>query len=536
MAVTKIILLSLDNLRYDCMGYQPDKRQLAAFGVLDKLQTPNLDRVAQESLCFTNCISTSTYTTNAHASFLTGLWPPRHGVRAFFHTRLSCQVRSLVELARDAGYRTILATDIPELFEPVGLTRGFDHLVVRDDLEVRRLLWEFRAEKSLLLWHFFDVHEPYLFSECPPDPTYNDIYVQTMASLLNLSESAVAHRPHNMWQHTWNAVGRPVTALLPLYVYGVSRFDQNRFCLAVDALQDAGWWDDACTVVFSDHGEGRCFIDQPEYFSHGGELYDNVLRTVLMLRHPHVRPGLDDRPASLVDVLPTILALMDLPKPPYELDGCSLLDSTYRKWNYAECHFALKGGNLGSDVRGRPVVPHITTRDNQWLLRQRCLRYGGRRKVVLVGRPEDLKDPARFSPDPEQFVVDLYRKLLARFEDEPGLQHYLRALREMGLSRDQVLQAFLSSPEYRGRPRFFAYDLLEDPFEDRPLPAGGAELFSFVETAGALQVFRTLEEQAVEAEPIFPQASADVRDGSRGEEQINEEAVIERLRQFGYVD
>ncbi len=68
-----IILISIDNLRFDCVGYQPDKRELARHDVLKHLETPNLDRIAEKGVCFTSCISTNTYTTASHASLFTGL-------------------------------------------------------------------------------------------------------------------------------------------------------------------------------------------------------------------------------------------------------------------------------------------------------------------------------------------------------------------------------------------------------------------------------------------------------------------------------
>ncbi len=66
----QILLISIDNLRYDCIGYQPDKRDLEKQDVLKHLSTPTLDKIAGRSTCFTRCISTNTYTTSAHASVL----------------------------------------------------------------------------------------------------------------------------------------------------------------------------------------------------------------------------------------------------------------------------------------------------------------------------------------------------------------------------------------------------------------------------------------------------------------------------------
>ncbi len=111
-----LVVFSIDNLRYDCIGYQVDKRELEKHGVAGRLDTPNLDRLAGRSLCYTHCISTNTYTTASHASMFTGRYPPNHGVRAFYATKLH-EVGTLAEMLSSQGYRTILYTDAPELFD-----------------------------------------------------------------------------------------------------------------------------------------------------------------------------------------------------------------------------------------------------------------------------------------------------------------------------------------------------------------------------------------------------------------------------------
>jgi len=113
-----VILISIDNLRFDCVAYHPDKRELIKYNVLKYLETPTLNKITEKSLCFTNCFSTNTYTTSSHASIFTGLYPPRHGVRAFFLTKLNPSVKTLAEIFNEQGYETVMATDVPELFSP----------------------------------------------------------------------------------------------------------------------------------------------------------------------------------------------------------------------------------------------------------------------------------------------------------------------------------------------------------------------------------------------------------------------------------
>jgi len=48
----KITLMLIDSLRYDCIGYQPDKKHLDKENVTQFLDTPTLDNLSKESEFF----------------------------------------------------------------------------------------------------------------------------------------------------------------------------------------------------------------------------------------------------------------------------------------------------------------------------------------------------------------------------------------------------------------------------------------------------------------------------------------------------
>ena len=50
--ISKIGLFVIDSLRYDCVGYQQDKRFLKKEDVSDLLDTPTLDKISNESGMF----------------------------------------------------------------------------------------------------------------------------------------------------------------------------------------------------------------------------------------------------------------------------------------------------------------------------------------------------------------------------------------------------------------------------------------------------------------------------------------------------
>ena len=300
----KVILISIDNLRYDCVGYQPDKKELDEYNVKSLLETPTLDKLSEKALCFTQCISTNTYTTSAHASIFTGLYPPHHGVRAFFDTKLNKDIKTLAEVFKENGYTTVFATDVMALFKPLELTRGFDYLFERDDKGLLAFLEKRKNEKIFLFVHFFDVHEPYLFSEAPPSKDYNNNYFDLMGDLYKQYNVEIKDKkPHTLWRNFSNGINRNIEYMLPIYVKGVSKFDNDRFKYFIEALEKIDFFNRSLTAIFSDHGEGKCEQNNKNFFSHGGDLYDNVLRVPFLILHKDLKPATDNQLLSICDII-----------------------------------------------------------------------------------------------------------------------------------------------------------------------------------------------------------------------------------------
>jgi arylsulfatase A-like enzyme len=106
---------------------------------------------------------------------------------------------------------------------------------------------------------------------------------------------------------------------------GEVSFNDESFGRLIDHLRETGELDDTLVVFTADHGE-----EFWEYgrLGHGRSLADPVLRIPLILRLPagHAAPPPPESPAELVDVLPTVLDVLDLaPEQPEDLDGRSLL-------------------------------------------------------------------------------------------------------------------------------------------------------------------------------------------------------------------
>lgn len=89
-------------------------------------------------------------------------------------------------------------------------------------------------------------------------------------------------------------------------------------------LRRSGRWEHTIVILSGD--TGQAFLEHG-FLAHAGDLYNEVLKVPLVVRAPNLEPGRDSTPAEHVDVPPTILDLLGLPRHP-GFQGRSLLDPT----------------------------------------------------------------------------------------------------------------------------------------------------------------------------------------------------------------
>ncbi len=274
---TPVVLISIDTLRSD---------RLPAYGY-QSVATPALDAFAADAVVFEHAYTPVPLTLPAHVSVLTGLDPPGHRVRDNAGYRLEADsIAYLPTVLHEAGYRTAAAVSSWVLRGTAGLSAGFDLYEDRITMAPRALLsgmqrsgfetltaasdWlgEVADDPFFLFFHIYEPHTPH----APPPP-----YDTTYASPYD-GEVAVADA----------IVGR-----------------------LLDRLEGLGVYDRALIILLSDHGEG--LNDHGDY-EHGLLLYREVLQVPLLLKLPGSHDGGTrvERAVSLVDVFPTVLALLGL--------------------------------------------------------------------------------------------------------------------------------------------------------------------------------------------------------------------------------
>ena len=112
-----VIFITMTNLRYDHMSFNGYSRPT----------TPNLDKLAKESLVFDNAFSHASWTLPEAISIYTSLYPYQHGVmNRYDGSTLSKDTPTLIEVLKKAGYTTAAFTGGFDYNTDFGLTNRFD--------------------------------------------------------------------------------------------------------------------------------------------------------------------------------------------------------------------------------------------------------------------------------------------------------------------------------------------------------------------------------------------------------------------------
>jgi arylsulfatase A-like enzyme len=267
----RVVLVTIDTLRADRVGCYGSERT----------RTPEIDTLAAGGVRFAAAISPAPLTLPAHASLLTALEPPRHGVRHNSIHRLGAGPATLAEQLRAAGFETAAFVGALVLDSRFGLARGFD---VYDDRMERRsaatvgyaerrgdrvvdaaLRWLETAPDRFFLWlHLYDPHTRY-----DPPPGFAVAYPGDPYA----GEIAFADAQ----------VGRLLGGIR-------SRWGSSGLLVALT----------------SDHGESLFEHGEP---THSYTLYEATQRVPLVLAGAGLPEGVVfESPVGLVDVAPTLLA------------------------------------------------------------------------------------------------------------------------------------------------------------------------------------------------------------------------------------
>ncbi len=113
-----ILFILLDDIRWDAVGYAGHPH----------LKTPNIDRIANEGINFTNTFCTTSLCSPSRASLLSGVYAHKHGVTDNF-TELPATLNSFPMVLQQAGYATAYVGKYHMGEDNDEPRPGFDHFI-----------------------------------------------------------------------------------------------------------------------------------------------------------------------------------------------------------------------------------------------------------------------------------------------------------------------------------------------------------------------------------------------------------------------
>jgi len=453
----KIGLFLVDSLRYDCLSYQSDKKHLLKESVSDILNTPTLDEICNESICFNKCYSVSAATVQVAGSMFTGTSQANHGMinnqlklKRFLNEKLT----TMAEILQKLGYITVYAAETSAWFKAHKLLKGFEHDLTKNDKSLFEFLEKNQKEKIFLFSHFEDVHAPYLWCFSPLDEHYNDDYFDTMIPLLKKYNLEKPKEPTEYWQKILEA-NSTRKLWLPIYLKGINKFDNGRFKNYIENLKKIGFLDKekSLLVITSDHGDGKYRNDAKNSFNHNGDAFDEIARIPLIVRLPSLKHEIRDDLVSNIDIFKIIIdSCTDNKSENFVNHKLHCINPFYEKRKYA--------WNM--------IIPELYSVDPiRYYIRSRAIITNDK-KYFLRGKPETFLNPKIFDLPYEDFVLKIYLDLLGRMPTENELTNYVEKL-ETKFKPKQLYELFLTSKEYKKKLKWFILDLKNDPFEENEI-------------------------------------------------------------------
>ena len=343
-----LIYILADQLRADALGYAGDR----------KARTPNLDRLARQSVNFSNAVSTMPVCAAHRASLLTGLYPSTTGM-VVNELRVNPGHRALGHVLKDGGYETGYigkwhlwgneagnhAADASHYIPPESrkyrlgfggywAAYNFNHQYkkafyfgdsprritvdgyepdVQTDLALRFIKDKARGPKPFALVLSYGV---------PHDPWTDD---NVLAEDVKPFESVDFPLPETWLETPDPYMDRDTDPArgLAYFKVRIPGFRRNYYAMTANldrnvgrllrGLEEAGISGDTIVVFSSDHGE--------MFGAHGRvqklTFYEEAARVPFLVRWPGRVPAGSVRDACLgtPDILPSVLGLMGLPIP-----------------------------------------------------------------------------------------------------------------------------------------------------------------------------------------------------------------------------
>ncbi len=279
-----IILVTLSSVRTDRTGFLGSSRGL----------TPNLDRLAKESVVFERAYSQAPLTVVSHATILSGTYPQTHHVSELGMMPLAAALPYLPDLLHEHGYRTAAFVGSILLDPRNGSAQGFER--------------------------GFDLYDAG-FQDTPSQEALPNRVERAADEVAGRATKWLNQNPHQPF-FLWVSLCDVHSSAARSYD-GTIAADDVAFGKLVTALHGRGIDSGALIVVAADHGESLGAHGED---THGVFLYEETIHVPLLVKLPqNIMAGKRvETQVRLLDIAPTILQIAHLPVPS-QMQGQSLI-------------------------------------------------------------------------------------------------------------------------------------------------------------------------------------------------------------------
>jgi len=306
---------------------------LGCYGNKDII-TPNFDRLAEQGIRFNHCISNIPLCTPYRGILMSGQHPFRNGAMQNDLQMLPGNGKYFGEVLRDAGYRMgyygkwhLYGGDRVRPIPPGPYRYGFDHEFLSNNCTLRfgkelAYYWDENGKKTLYGdWEpyaqtrqalgFIDRHadKPFaLFMSWHPPHNWGRAHAgydapEDCKALYNPDKIHLRPTVKDTPKHRMKYQG---------HMAMITSLDRS-FGWLMDKLAEKGLMDNTIVVFTADHGDllmsygWNMYKSRPEHGS---------CRVPLLIRYPEkLEPSVSELLIGSLDLMPTILGLMDLPIP-----------------------------------------------------------------------------------------------------------------------------------------------------------------------------------------------------------------------------
>jgi arylsulfatase len=381
-----LMLVTVDTLRADRLGIYGNPLGL----------TPHLDALAQEGIVFRHAFAPAPFTLASLSAILTGHYPDALGVRSN-RAVVPASVVTLAEHLRAFGFRTPHTTA--------------DALVLLDEL--------LESGERVFLWvHYQDPHGPYTAPsdyDAPP----------------GLPPAGVRDRQLSVFPPRMVGLGgmpdyqqlgdERDSAFYRAAYHAEIRFLDEQLGVLFEAVRARGLWEETALAVTADHGEG--LGEGGHWYAHGELVAPAETAIPLLLRVPGRSATVRDDLASLLDLVPTLLAVVGAPlaePASAEAPGRDLLaPRAERRESVLFQSNQQEGLNLRRAIL-RDGHQYVLIRRRKGGARAKFRRLDGSPasdgEVLLRLRRELLETEAEFAKGPPEVRQDLSEHERARLE------------------------------------------------------------------------------------------------------------------------